>query len=68
MRATGIDRVIAESAVTKETFYCQFPSKNELVRALLECQNERAWFDEVLERHGARNGAGLNALMPALAK
>jgi len=31
IRATGIDRVIAESGVTKVTFYRHFPSKNDLI-------------------------------------
>ncbi len=54
VRATGIDRVIAESGVTKATFYRHFPSKNDLVRAFLEYRHLRwmAWFEEALQRHG----------------
>ena len=36
IRATGIDKIIAEAHVTKVTFYRQFPSKNDLVAAYLE--------------------------------
>eukprot|EP01031_Cornospumella_fuschlensis_P009142 gene9142-11228_t len=35
IRATGIDRIIAESGVAKLTFYRHFPSKDELVKAFL---------------------------------
>lgn len=54
IRATGIDRVIAESGVTKVTFYRHFPSKNDLVRAFLDYRHERwmAWFRDTLVRHG----------------
>ena len=66
IRATGIDRVIAESGVAKVTFYRHFPSKNELIRAYLEYRHQRwlAWFRESIERHGAN----VQALVPALAE
>jgi AcrR family transcriptional regulator len=68
IRATGIDRVIAESGVTKVTFYRHFPSKNDLILAFLEYRHERwmAWFTDALERHGASRGKGIDALVPAL--
>ena len=55
IRATGIDRVIAESAVTKVTFYRHFASKNELVCAHLAHRHEAwmAWFAEALARNAA---------------
>lgn len=64
IRATGIDRVIAESGVTKVTFYRHFPSKNDLIREFLEYRHRRwmEWFVDALQRHGE----GVNALMPAL--
>jgi AcrR family transcriptional regulator len=63
IRATGVDRVIAESGVTKVTFYRHFPSKNDLILAFLAHRHAHwmAWFDEALTRHG--NTAA--ALMPA---
>jgi AcrR family transcriptional regulator len=66
IRATGIDRVIAESGVAKVTFYRQFPSKDELILAFLEFRHERwmAWFVDALQRHG---GTPL-AIAPALAE
>ncbi|AUH50794.1 TetR family transcriptional regulator [Chromobacterium sp. ATCC 53434] len=53
LRATGIDRLIAESGVTKVTFYRHFPSKNELILAYLEQRHGlwMAWFRDALARH-----------------
>ncbi len=67
IRATGIDRVIAESGVSKVTFYRQFPSKNDLILAFLELRHERwmVWFTDALQRHAAKQ-QGLNALVAAL--
>ena len=64
IRATGIDRVIAESGVAKLTFYRHFPSKNELVREFLEYRHRRwmDWFTAALQRHGG----DIKALVPAL--
>ncbi len=66
IRATGIDRVIAESGVTKVTFYRHFPSKNDLIRAYLEYRHERwlAWFKGSIESHGAN----VMALVPVFAE
>jgi AcrR family transcriptional regulator len=64
IRATGIDRVIADSGVAKLTFYRQFSSKDDLIRAFLEYRHERwmAWFEDALARHGGH----ARALVPAL--
>lgn len=50
IRATGIDRIIAEAEVTKVTFYRHFPSKDDLIRAYLERRHSAwmAWFREAL--------------------
>jgi AcrR family transcriptional regulator len=66
IRATGIDRVIAESGVTKVTFYRHFPSKNDLICEFLEYRHRRwmEWFVDALQRHGNN----LNALMSALSE
>jgi AcrR family transcriptional regulator len=47
-RAVGVDRVIAESGVAKATFYRHFPSKDELLLAVLEARDAR--LSEELER------------------
>ncbi|MGJ7904358.1 TetR/AcrR family transcriptional regulator [Lysobacter sp. 1R34A] len=70
IRATGIDRVIADSGVTKVTLYRHFPSKDALILAFLQYRHERwmTWFDAALRRHGGAPGHGAAALVPALAE
>jgi AcrR family transcriptional regulator len=65
IRATGIDRVIAEARVTKVTFYRHFPSKDELVLAYLALRHDlwMAWWRDALRRHARR---GPRAVVPAL--
>lgn len=41
VHTVGIDRIIAEAAVAKATFYHHFPAKDELVRAYLEAEFAR---------------------------
>lgn len=64
VRATGVDRIIAEARVTKVTFYRQFPSKDELVLAYLDDRHRRwmAAFEAAIRRHGFR----LESIVPAL--
>lgn len=66
IRATGVDRLIAKSSVTKRTFYRQFASKNDLILAFLEFRHENwmAWFVTRLEEHGG----DINALCPTLSE
>lgn len=66
IRATGVDRLIAESGVAKLTFYRHFPSKNELVLAFLEHRHRywMDWFASALQRHGG----DADALVPTLAE
>lgn len=67
LRATGIDRVIADAGVTKVTFYRHFPSKNDLILAYLTLRHERwmGWFTEALARHG-ETSKGAHALIPVM--
>jgi len=60
IRATGVDRVIAASGVTKVTFYRHFPSKDDLVRAFLDHRHGlwMAWFVDALGRRGAQQRIG----------
>ncbi|MGJ7502803.1 TetR/AcrR family transcriptional regulator [Variovorax sp. ZT5P49] len=60
IRATGIDRVIAASGVTKVTFYRHFPSKDDLVRAFLDHRHGlwMSWFVDALGRLGAQQRIG----------
>ena len=66
IRATGIDRVIAEAGVAKVTFYRQFASKDDLILAFLDYRHERwmTWFMAALARHGGTPAA----IAPALAE
>jgi AcrR family transcriptional regulator len=70
IRATGIDRIIAESGVAKLTFYRHFSSKDSLIQAFLEYRHEQwmAWFVDALGRAGARSGMGLAPVATAMAE
>lgn len=56
IRATGVDAVIAAAGVTKVTFYRHFPSKSELIDAVLTLRHGRwmDWFTAALQRHARR--------------
>jgi AcrR family transcriptional regulator len=68
IRATGVDRLIAESGVAKLTFYRHFASKDDLIRAFLDHRHARwmAWFVSALGRHGGALGGGLLPLLAAM--
>ncbi|WP_202638195.1 TetR/AcrR family transcriptional regulator [Bailinhaonella thermotolerans] len=61
VHAVGIDRIIAEAAVAKATFYHHFPAKDELVRAYLEREFERQ--RGALEAVRAASGGPREALL-----
>lgn len=67
VRATGIDKVIAEAKVTKVTFYRHFPSKNDLIYAFLEYRHAlwMAWFEDAISRYSTEY-QGLMVLIPVL--
>ena len=50
LRATGIDRIIAESGVAKASFYRHFPTKQALVEAYLDLRHARwmGWMESRL--------------------
>jgi len=64
IRATGVDRIIAESGVAKMSFYRNFPSKKDLVLTFLERRHEfwMGWFTgRVKELSGGRPGLAVMA-------
>jgi AcrR family transcriptional regulator len=68
IRATGVDKMIAEAGVTKVTFYRHFPSKNDLIYAFLVYRHERwmSWFKDALQRHAGGESKGLMVLVPVM--
>jgi AcrR family transcriptional regulator len=70
IRATGIDRIIKESGVTKVTFYRHYPSKDDLILAYLEYRHTywMAWFTEAVERHRRDSGDIQKVILGVLAE
>jgi AcrR family transcriptional regulator len=68
VRAVGIDRIIAEAAVAKMSLYNHFPSKDELILAVLKYREEgvMAFFRSAMERQGKRTKNPLRAFFAAL--
>lgn len=57
VRAVGIDRVIAEAAIAKATLYAHFPSKDDLILAVLQHREKAVleFFRTAMERHGKKS-------------
>ena len=51
--ATGIDSVMAESGISKRTLYKYFPSKEDLIEAVLLPDHADETPDAAPDRHGA---------------
>ena len=68
IRAVGIDRIIAEAGVAKMTLYNHFPSKDDLILAVLEYREEKfdAMFAGWMEQHIASGLKPVAALFAAL--
>src|SRR3954465_7327026 len=54
IRAVGIDRIIAEAGVAKMSLYKHFPSKDDLILAVLQYREQSVleFFHSAMERHG----------------
>lgn len=68
VRTVGIDRIIAEAEVAKMSLYNHFPSKDDLILAVLQYREERVleFFRAAMERHGKRTKDKLRAFFAAL--
>lgn len=68
IRATGVDRIIERSSVSKVTFYRQYASKDDLVRAYLDYRHEKwiAWFQASLAHAVATGSSAVDALATTL--
>src|SRR5262247_3434263 len=68
LRAVGIDRIIAEAGVAKMTLYTYFPSKDDLIVAVLEYREAQvlAFFRTAMARHATRATDALRAFFAAL--
>ncbi len=67
-RATGINKILAESGVAKMTLYNHFGSKDELILAALKRRDARwrAWFGHALARRAESPRGRLLAVFDAL--
>lgn len=68
LRAVGIDRIIAEAGVAKMSLYKHFPSKDDLILAVLKYREEGvlAFFRSAMERHSKKAKDPLRAFFAAL--
>jgi AcrR family transcriptional regulator len=70
IRAVGIDRIIAEAGVAKMTLYHHFPSKDDLILAVLEYREVRveAMCAKAIDRHLRKGMATLRGFFAALSQ
>ena len=68
VRNVGIDRIIAEASVAKMTLYAHFPSKDDLIVAVLQYRETRVleFFRATMERHAPRAKDPLRVFFAAL--
>jgi AcrR family transcriptional regulator len=68
IRSVGVDRIIAEAGVAKMTLYNHFPSKDDLIVAVLHHREEKVleFFRAGVGRHGRRGKSPLRAFFAVL--
>ena len=69
-RAVGVDRIVAESGVAKMSLYRWFPSKDDLIVAVLHEQERNVWevWNQNMERHKGAPLKQLRAQFESLAQ
>jgi AcrR family transcriptional regulator len=70
IHAVGIQRIVAESAVTRVTLYRHFPSKDDLVAAYLDrrAQYDRDQVDGIIDAHREDPREALREMATALTR
>lgn len=68
IRATGVDRIIEQSSVSKVTFYRQYASKDDLIRAYFDYRHENwiSWFKNSLTDKASTGSNATEALVATL--
>lgn len=68
IRATGVDRIIEQSSVSKVTFYRQYASKDDLIRAYLDYRHENwiSWFKSSLTDKASTGSNATESLVATL--
>jgi AcrR family transcriptional regulator len=68
LRAVGIDRIIAEAGVAKMSLYKHFPSKDDLILAVLQYREQVVLelLRSAMERHSKKMKSPLRAFFAAL--
>jgi len=70
VRAVGVDLIVEESGVAKTSLYRHFPSKDDLIAAFVERENDEYWatWEEVASRHPGDAMGELEAQLAAIAR
>jgi AcrR family transcriptional regulator len=70
VRAVGVDLIVERSGVAKTSLYRHFSTKDELIAAFLDKENDGYWasWDQISKRHAGDPAAELRAQLEAIAR